>query len=313
MSKDPRPPADPRDPALAPDNIWSSRRLRRRHDAARKAEKAAATEYTASPRRFAMLSTLTGGAGMVILATTLTALVWYFLRKPDKAAAAGAGTEPGEKWQGAVPGEALDGFIKATTHAERMRWVRSPELVEPLVTAFYTTGPGSREKVSLTASIPPPALDPGQPAYEIARYAVLMEDNSKRLVSIVTTPDGARVDFHAYSRHASVPWPNLLEGRAPGAVVRLFISSGRFHAVPFASETDWLALTGVCPDVPADLLLYARRGTPECAALEAILTDPLNTVAQRVTLTIGPVQESWRQHMFQVTAFHAREWLGRQK
>ena len=207
-------PADPRDPALAPDNIWSSRRLRRRHDAARKEEKEAVREYTATPRRFAILSTLTGGAGFVILAATLTALVWYFLRKPDKAVAASAGTDPGEKWQGAVPSEALDGFLNATTHAERMRWVRSPELVEPLVAAFYTTGPGSREKVSLTASLPLVGSDSDQqPAQEIARYGVLMEDNSKRLLSIVATPVGARVDFHSYSRHSSAHWPDLSSSR----------------------------------------------------------------------------------------------------
>lgn len=313
MSEQPSAPDadDPLKPALTPDNVWSSRRLRRRRKAARKQDAAASAEFAAiPPRRFSYLSVAAGGAGLVLVAALLTALAVQFLKKPKKAPGASITPETAtEQWRGATPSEVRDGFLAAKTHGERMDWMRSPALVDPLVSAFYSTGPGSREKLTDFISVPLPSFDAALPALEIARYGVLMEDGGKRLLSIVRTPDGAKLDFHTYSRHTSVPWPDLLAGRAPGGEVRIFVSPGRYHAAPFDSSADWLPVAGGSPDVGADLLLYVRRGTPECAAIEGALP----AAPQRVTISIAPVLESWRQRQFQITAFHAMEWLGRQE
>jgi hypothetical protein len=68
---------------------------------------------------------------------------------------------------------------------------------------------------------------------------------------------------------------------------------------------------GLCPDVPNDLLLYVRRGTPECAAVEAALqTGALQGQPQRVTVTIAPQQDGWQRRQFQITVFHHTEWYG---
>lgn len=314
MSNDPTPePPEPGQRILQPDNVWSSRRLRHQRGKAKRAARKAREEFpTGKPRRGGLLTLLLVGLCIVVLAAVLTALVSQFMQQPEKAPVAVLGTDPAEKWQGGVPSEARDGFLNATSPEERLRWVRSPELVAPLIAAFYATGPGSREKINLTAALPLAELDPGQPAHEIARYGVLMEDTSKRLLSIVSTPRGAKVDFHTYSRHSTSPWPDILEGRATSAEVRLFIGPGKRHVAPFESDTAWLPVAGLSPDVPADLLLYARRDTPEALALLALLQAPPTTNPLRVTLTIAPVEESWRQRLFQITAFHAREWLGRQ-
>jgi hypothetical protein len=313
MSESPSPPDsdDPLKPALTPDNVWSSRRLRRRRKAARKEDAKAGADFAEPPaRRFSCLSVAAGGAGLIMVAALLTALAVQFLKSPKKAPAVSITPEAAtEQWQGATPSEVRDGFLAAKSHADRMRWVRSPALVEPLVSAFYSTAPGSREKVTDFVSVPLPPFDTALPALEIARYGVLMEDGGKRLLSIVRTPDGAKLDFHTYSRHTSVPWPDILEGRAAGAEVRVFVSPGQYHAAPFDSSSDWLPVAGGSPDVGADLLLYVRRGTPECAAIEAALP----AAPQRVTVSIAPVQDSWRRRQFQITSFHAMEWLGRQE
>ncbi len=296
---------EPGQRALEPDNIWSSRRLRRRARADRREKSQAAAEFgSRRTRRHQGLATmLLGGLVFMALAGVVVA---YLLKKPAAVSVAASASAPQDQWRGSLPGETAEAFLAATTHQERMRWVRSPTLVEPLVAAFYATGPGSRETFSLRASLPLPPLGAELPAQEVARYGVLMADTSKRLLSIVATPDGARVDFHAYSRHTSAPWPDILEGRAASAEVRIFVSPGSYHVAPFENPAEWLPLLGGCPDVASDLLLYVRRGTPECAALEAaILKAP-----QRVTLTLAPVAESWRQRQFQVTAFHHEEWSG---
>lgn len=294
-------------PALPPDNIWSQRRLRRRNRAQAREKAAATREFGVSKPR--QSNWAAGIAGTIVLAGILTAVAWYLLRKrPTAAAVAGeVNTAASEEWRGSLPEETADAFLAATNHGERMRWVRSPELVEPWVKAFFESGAGSRETFSLKAALPLPPLGAKLPAHEVARYAVLMADNSKRLLSLVETPDGARVDYEVYSRHTSAPWPEILNGQAKSAEVRLFVSPGNYLSGAFASAAEWLPATGLSPDVAADVLLYARRGTPECAALEsAILTSP-----QRVTLTIAPIGDSWQQRQYQITAFHSLEWLGR--
>jgi hypothetical protein len=312
MSEQPSAPDsdDPLKPALTPDNVWSSHRLRRRQKAARRQDAEAGADFAAAPaRRFSWLSVAAGGAGLVLVAALLTALAVQFLTKPKKPPGVSITPEAAaEQWQGATPSEVRDGFLAAKSHSDRMQWVRSPAVVEPLVSAFYSTGPGSREKVTDFLSVPLPSFDSALPALEIARYGVLTEDGGRRLISIVRTTDGAKLDFHTYSRHTSAPWPDILTGRASKAEVRIFVSPGRYHAAPFESSADWLPVVGGSPDVGADLLLYVRRGTPECAAIEAALP----AAPQRVTISIAPAQESWKQRQFQITDFHAMEWLGRQ-
>lgn len=295
----------PRPPSFEPDNLWSARRKRRQAQQQRTAQAEAAAEFDAPPPR-PRLNVLIVVPVAAVLTILAGALAVYLMRKPAPPTAAAAGAAPVESWQGSLPEETATGFLTATTHAERMRWVRSPEQVEPLVAAFFKDGPGSREVFAERASLDLPPLTPGQPTHEIARYAVAMTDARKRLLSLVATPQGTRVDFHTYSRHTSAPWPDILEGRAASAEVRLFVAPGRYHAGAFASSDDWLPVTGLCPDVPADLLLYVRRGTPEFYAVEIAL----RRAPQRVTLTIAPVEESWRERQFQITGFLHEEWYG---
>ena len=290
---------------MEPTNIWSSRNFRRRVAAGKLNEAQDVAEFGRRHRgRQGAMIALTALPVLVILG----GLVAYFIKKPGAAAAASKESviaeAASEKWKGAVPRVVVDNFLGATTLEERLRWVYSPETVRPLVAAFYTTGPGSREKLMDTTSLPPLPLGTVQAVNEVARFGVIFDDVSKRLLSIVETPQGAKVDFHSYSRHTSVPWPDILEGRVASAEVRVFIFPDNYHGAPFASEADWLSVKGINPDLPADLTLYARTGTPEAAAMTAALA----TAPQRVTITISPVGESWRQRLFQVTLFHAKEW-----
>lgn len=309
MNPNESPPPSER-PAYAPESLLSARRKRRRERELLAAESEAAAEFGTSQSRGRM-HPLVLLPGAVILITLAVAVIVIVQRKPSPSPAA-AGTEDlPEKWTGSLPAETADAFLKATTHAERMRWVRSPQLVEPLVAAFFRDGPGSRETYSTHASLPLPVPVAGQPVHEVARYAVMMADTGKRLLSILSTPEGARIDFHTYSRHTSVPWPDLLEGRAERAEVRVFVATGSFHAAPFENTAEWLPVLGLCPDVPNDLLLYVRRGTPECAAVEAVLSEGARqSLPQRATVTLAPLQDSWQRRQFQITAFHHTEWYG---
>jgi hypothetical protein len=224
-------------PVFAPESLWSVRRKHRIEREKLAAESEAGSEFGTSPSRGRM-HPLVLLPGAVILITLAVAVFVIVQRKPSPAPAAAGIVDLPEKWTGSLPAETADAFLKATTHAERMRWVRSPQQVEPLVAAFFSDGPGSRETYSTHASLPLPVTVAGQPVHEVARYAVMMSDTSKRLLSIVATPEGARVDFHTYSRHTSVPWPDLLEGRAERAEVRVFLSTGKYHAAPFENAAD---------------------------------------------------------------------------
>jgi hypothetical protein len=207
------------------------------------------------------------------------------------------------RWTGPLPKEVAEKFTQAGTTAERLKWVRDPTRMAPIVEAFYGEGGlGNREEV--VDLKPMKALNTPDVSYQ--RFQVKLKGGSSRLLAVIPGADGAKVDFECYARHGSASWPNLLAGKATEAeVVRLTIKPTVHYKHTFSDEDIWRAFMANSPDLADPIYLYARRGSKE----EKRLINFKSQRPVRATLAIRSIKDSHQQRQFEATAIHGRGWV----
>jgi hypothetical protein len=207
------------------------------------------------------------------------------------------------QWIGPLPKEVAEKFTQTATAAERLKWVRDPTRVAPLMEAFYgEQGPGTREEVETLKPMKP--VDREDFSYH--RFHVKLKGGSNRLLAVIPGADGAKVDFECYVRHGSKSWPDLLAGKATEAeVVRVTIKPTVHYKQTFADEDVWRAFMASSPDLEDPIYLYARRGSKE----EKRLISFKSKRPVRATLAIRSVEGSHQQRQFEVKAVHDQGWV----
>ena len=195
-----------------------------------------------------------------------------------------------------------ENFTRATTQAERLKWVRQPTRVGAAMTEFFGTGAGAHEMVAKLEPMKP--ADTGGQFYQ--RFGVTMADGTQRLLCVVTTAGETRVDFKAYARYGSVPWAELLAGKArEAAEMRVFIQKGNYYNFGFKHEVRWQNFTATSPDIQNPVELYIGRLDPALTLLEHLdLQRPI-----RVTVAIRALGDSHLQRQFEITRFLGTGWV----
>ncbi len=258
---------------------------------------------------FALSRELVIGGALVLMLVLVCGGLWVVGLTQDKGAgkgapagAAGTGApELARVWQGPHPSEVVERFTAASSHAERLKWVRHPERVGAAMEAFFREGPGAREKVRGT--VPMTVGSGGAVLYE--NYLVEFEDGGRRWLSVSVDPEGAKVDFDAYARHGSESWEDLLSGKVGAAeVMRLNLQPGGFYLHAFPDESRWLNFKAATPDLAEGLDLYVERGSPA----EAKLVEQGERI-DHMTLSIRAVGDSARHRQFEITGVKAVGWV----
>ncbi|MFZ9937301.1 MAG: hypothetical protein ACO3JG_09615 [Luteolibacter sp.] len=237
----------------------------------------------------------------VIVAVLLAALVVLNRRPAAPPKVAGPVTAPAE-----LPGEpsaAAQGepalavakrFTSATSQEERLKCVRQADEVAAQMADFFNRGPGAHEKVEAVVPMGPVVV--GELNYE--SFRVRMTDGKMRILGVVPTGDGAKVDFHAYARHGSQPWSAMVSGEAKEAAeMRVLVQLGNYYNFGFDDEQRWQNFTATSPDLEQPLQFYLERNNPAIAQLREV--SPVRPT--RVTLAIRPVADSHLNGQFEIT------------
>ena len=205
-------------------------------------------------------------------------------------------------WQGPVPSEVAENFTSATTHAQRLRWVRQAEKVGAAMEAFFRDGAGAAEKVTATRCHWPTG-ESGDTVYEILQ--VEMESGEARLLCVSVDPDGAKVDFEAYARHGSEAWEDLLSGAVTSAEeMRVVLRPGGFYLHRFTDESKWAHFKASTPDLADPLDFYVERDSEAARELERA-----GGTLSHATLSIRAVEDSAKFRQFEITAVKATGWV----
>lgn len=170
-------------------------------------------------------------------------------------------------------------FLAETEPAKRLQWVRNEEEVSGRLAEY------PEEARSLTGEIESVlghGVDEGR---SVTGFVIVFPSGNLRLMEVLGTPEGPRVDWDAYARHGSASWQDLWSGRAQRAVVRVFCEPSTEHPEPFDDREKWTCFRLSSPDLTQPLLGFADTGSVREAAMKQAVLDSPN-YRQRFTLEI---------------------------
>lgn len=211
--------------------------------------------------------------------------------------------DPGQAadWNGPLPAEIVEQFFNATTHSERLKFLRDPDQNAELMDVFFRDGPGARERILGVTYVGPVTME----TMVLEGFRVVLDNGTTRLLGVVLTPDGGVVDFRSYARHSSKSWADLLEGTATEAAeVRVYLKPAFAFFGSYSDDAAWLNYVASSPDLENPLYFYANQGSKAAEALAGISTS-----GQMVTLAIRSVEEGHQRRQFEVTEVLSLDWV----
>jgi hypothetical protein len=141
----------------------------------------------------------------------------------------------------------------------------------------------------------------------VTGFVVAFPSGDLRLLEVVGTPEGPRVDWDAYARHGTASWEDLWSGKVEQAVVRVFCEPATERPAPFDDGAKWTTLRLSSPDLPQVALGFVEVGSVrEEMMKKVILGSP--RYRQRFVIEIRRHQGE-SEPLFEITRCLAVGWI----
>ena len=190
-------------------------------------------------------------------------------------------------------------FALADTIDERLKWARNPELIKERLSQY----PDNARTYPATRVIPIGNTQLNDIQY--VTFFAELSNGSRRLLCVVGTPDGPRVDWDAYARYGTASWNDILAGKVTKATVRIFPQPSTYYTKNFQDREQWTAYALASPDLDLPLYGYVKNNTPlHQKFLKAQLSGARRAI---VDLTITPEDSAHRQ--VEITALKTLGWV----
>ena len=206
-------------------------------------------------------------------------------------------------WAGLQPRQIAENFLQATTHEERLKWVRESADIAGIVGDYYRSGRGASETMLRLRSMDDIDTEEGL----LARFMVEMKDGSERLLFVPYFEGGGRgVDFKSFSIHCSHPWNAILDGSTTKTdEVRVNLEPASYYNFEFADETKWFCFAATSPKLEGSLHFYAHRDDP---ALQALINYPFASPL-RFTVSIESTGQSHQHRQWRLSKVLFPGWV----
>lgn len=191
-------------------------------------------------------------------------------------------------------------FLAGGDPQERLRWVRDAEGVRARMDGYpkeAREAPGEIEKMIGHVS---------EDGRAVTAFAVAMPSGEPRLLEVVETDDGPKVDWDAYARYGTASWEDLLSGKAERAVVRVFCEPSSERPGPFGNQAEWTCFRLSSPDLPQAALGFAQVGSVREAMMKKVI---IGTPRYRQRFTLEIVRHDGKDEpLFEITRCLAVGW-----
>ncbi|MFM7182189.1 MAG: hypothetical protein ACKO2G_12095, partial [Verrucomicrobiales bacterium] len=127
-----------------------------------------------------------------------------------------------------APPPLAEKFANASTADEWISMVRDPERVAPLVRAFKPRFASGRPLLVEAFGVEPFGSD------EVYQFMVTYEDGRSRLIHILPTPKGPKVDWESFARSGGASYAELTAPAVVEAELRVLVQRGRYYNYDFA-------------------------------------------------------------------------------
>lgn len=232
--------------------------------------------------------------GLMILAAVGAV---FFIKRPALEHESASTMEKSARGPLPLPREIAENFTQSMDPQVRLQWCREPKTLSGLLDQF----PGQALK-EVPFSIE--EIDEVTTGTDLLfhRFTATFSNGDRRLLAVVETDQGLKVDWEAYARHSRAlqRWTAQaraarasagLEKASPApdaetpetAEVRIFLSPSNYYNFHYNNSETWTAYRIESPDIEGTLTAYAENGTPTADLLRATLTRPQPT---RLTLLL---------------------------
>ncbi|MDA0812858.1 MAG: hypothetical protein O3C21_10780 [Verrucomicrobia bacterium] len=183
-----------------------------------------------------------------------------------------------------VPPAIVVDFLRASSLAEKLRFVRDPSAMANHIASFYGDNPNRPERYNTIAPV-----NDVNPAPGIEKFYVT-SDGDQRIAAVVDTPDGKKIDWPAYARLNDVDWDTFRNGNGNGngkasrsPAFRVQITELDYYSGEFSDPHKYKCFQISSPELYRDLFGYAERGS----ATEQELSAFSAPVKQRCILQLA--------------------------
>lgn len=194
-------------------------------------------------------------------------------------------------------------FMLETDVEKRLAMVRNPEIVRSHLDRYSAEAlksPG----ISLILI--------GRNTYAgIAKtaYSVSLESGDFRLLNVLETADGLKVDWDSYARYCSVGWAKLAKGYySTSAVVRVFAQPGFYYVGDYADQEKWVCFKLATVDWREPFYAYGRVGEEATTRISEILGKGENG-GEFMTLEVTSKPKEAGANIFELNKLLAVRWV----
>ena len=199
--------------------------------------------------------------------------------------------------------EVLREFREAETIDDYLEHLDNLDIIEEEAREFFTDGPGSREKIKKYHQLSPIHTKDGR---TYIRLQALLESGNIRVLCLQLSPEGPKIDFHAYAQTNSHSWEDLLSGKiAEGTEMRLGIRPDAFYLGEFQDDSIWQCFRGIAPNLEEHLSLYIRRENVS-KFLQKLIDGRRSS---SVTLKLKSIGDSHQRKQFEIVEIYQFHWL----
>ncbi|MEM7144737.1 MAG: hypothetical protein AAF591_06355 [Verrucomicrobiota bacterium] len=158
-----------------------------------------------------------------------------------------------------LPADAVQGFLEAETVEERLAWTRRAERVSGLMNGESVSSDAVALPIDVQGVNFMGRVLADKKAY--FNFHVVLGDGGSRLLAVVPTEAGPRVDWEVFARYQPMGWERILgEGTGEeGVPVRVFVSASDYYNYGYGDEEEWSCYELNSPDLEERMFVYAER------------------------------------------------------
>lgn len=102
-------------------------------------------------------------------------------------------------------------------------------------------------------------------------YSVGFKDRGQRMLNVLDTDQGPKIDWDSYARYGDLPWEEFLTGEAKAVEMRVVVMPGNYYNDPFSDRGKWTSFRLSNPDLERDLYMYVEKGSLREQGLKLML------------------------------------------